>query len=234
MPNGLAASTPAAAVRRHRRDGRRADDAGPAEVRRQRRADADRGGAREEATPVVEACSIVVLVVHVVVHTFLVECFDWTGETVRKTVECSLPRRCTCKSCRFRIVSCQAADPAAVAVFERVVVFVTSWNVRRDVDRRDRRPPRRGVPPPSIVSSWAMNAAVIEETAPTPMPSAVDGHRRVAERCEVVDHHVGDLAEALAAGVLRRDGVGVLEAGDGDHLVAALLGLAAPSRRPTR
>ncbi len=63
-----------------RRDGRRADDAGLAEVRRERRADADGGSAAEESTSVGGCLIDLALVVHFVVHTFLVECRFGMGE----------------------------------------------------------------------------------------------------------------------------------------------------------
>ena len=58
------------------------------------------------------------------------------GGSKRMALSAAFPWCCT-RMMRHRSVSRQAADPAAVAVFEDVVVFVTSWDVRRDVDGRD-------------------------------------------------------------------------------------------------
>ena len=54
--------------------------------------------------------------------------------------------------------------------------------------------------------------------------AVADGHRGVAVQGEVVDDDIGYLRQPLPARMLRSDGVGVLEAGDGDDGVAALLG----------
>ncbi len=76
------------------RDGRRADDAGLAEVRRERCSDADGSSAAEESTS-VGGCPFDVVLVHVVVHTFLVESFNGWGDS-RKLAEATSPGVAAC------------------------------------------------------------------------------------------------------------------------------------------
>ena len=61
-------------------------------------------------------------------------------------------------------------------------------------------------------------------TAQAISDAAAKLHCAVAIRREIVDHHVGHFAEALAARVLGGDLHRVVEAGDRDHIVPARLG----------
>ena len=226
MPNGLTASTPlrrcpsrCPAARSSRRRCRPCRGTARASLRRRRRR--RRGGIHAGWWMPVRSC----LVVHVVVHTFLVESVRWMGrqpeagraQRPQALLHCimSLPGRVmpsggSCRGSGLRERGCVrhllGCSPRCRRVGSRPPA--TSRFGRR-----------------SIVSSWAMNAAVIEDTAPTPMPSPIvtSSCRRTGARLSMTTSAIS--REALAAGVLRRDGVGVLETGHGDHLVAALLGL---------
>ena len=108
----------------------------------------------------------------------------------------------------------EGLDPQAVEVLQDPVVLVAAGDVGREEDRRH----LAGLDHPA---HHADGQGLADEGRGEGGDGAdLDAVRQleggVAERREVVDDDIGDLRQALAARVLRLDGLGVLEAGHRD------------------
>ena len=115
-------------------DGRGADDAGLGQIWREGDADAGGRGTADEAAPVGGPSTVSMFMSWFTRSFHSVRCHVFVAERSIDDVRRLPQRRPVLVGQRTR--SAEATDPAAVAVFEGVVVFVTSWDVGRDVDRR--------------------------------------------------------------------------------------------------